>query len=262
MSEQYNPQIFDNPDLWEDYDSAGEISAKVPLILEKIPADVESIIDVGCGNGAITNQFPQGMRVLGVDLSEEALRHVTREKLQRSCDDIHGVGDASFDLVFSSELLEHLPSDLVRKTLWEFDRITRKYIFIGVPHEEQLPFYLVKCPECQTSFHAYGHLNSFNADKLGELLGDSYRLIWTTTLGKKVRPYHPFLLKLRHRYAGKYFAPSPYTICPQCGNRDYPQHRGNLLSKLFNGLNLMVRAPLKDYWMMALFQKADPLKGE
>lgn len=255
MEEHYNQRIFENTELWENYDTAGEIRAKIPLIMEKIPAGVQSIIDIGCGNGDITNHFPEQYRVLGVDLFEEALRHVTREKIRCSCDDIAPVKDGEFDMVFSSELIEHLPSEMLQRTLGEFRRIARKYIFISVPYREQLPYYHIKCPDCNTIFHAYGHLNSFTVEKIDRMLGDEFRVIWQTTLGKRVREYNPLLLRWRHNLAGKYFAPSKYTVCPACENRTFPEHRGNLLSKVFNGLNLVVPARKKDYWLMGLFER-------
>lgn len=255
MKEHYNQHIFNIPEVWEDYDSTGEISAKIPLIMEKIPTDVSSIIDVGCGNGEITNLFPEKYSVLGVDFSEEALKHVKTDKLKSSCDDMSEVSDRSFDMVFSSELLEHLPSEMLKNTLSEFDRISSKYIFISVPNQEQLQHYHIKCPSCSTVFHAYGHLQSFTVKNLHQMLGDSYRVIWSTTSGKQVKSYNPWLLNLRHRIAGKYFAPSKYTVCPNCENRDYPEHKGNLLSKVFNGLNHLIPSRSKNYWLMALFVK-------
>ncbi len=253
MEEHYNKRIFDNSELWENYDISGEIKAKLPLIMDNLPSDVASIIDVGCGNGEITNNFPNKYKVLGVDLSEEALTHVKKENICCSCDDISPVKDQSFDMVFSSELIEHLPSELLDRTLREFTRIARKYIFISVPNQEQLPYYHIICPSCHTLFHAYGHLNSFTVEKIHHMLGSKYNILWQTTSGKRARNYNTFLLKLRHELAGKYFAPSKYTICPKCGNREYPEHKGNLLSKILNGLNLLIPARKKDYWLMAIF---------
>ena len=255
MEEQYNQLIFDNQEIWEDYDSAGEIKAKLPLIMNQIPEDVKSIIDVGCGNGAITNHFPEHYQVLGVDLSEEALKHVTRDKIRCSCDEISPVKDGSYDMVFSSELIEHLPSEMLDRTIAEFKRIARKYLFISVPNQEQLLYYHIKCPSCGTKFHAYGHLTSFTIEKIQQMLGDEFRVLWSTTSGKKVRGYNAWLLRLRHKYAGKYFTHSKYTVCPQCENREYPEHKGSPLSKILNGLNLIIPARKKDYWLMALFER-------
>lgn len=251
----YNQLIFDGKGIWENYDSSGEIKARIPAIMARIPTDVRSIIDIGCGNGEITNRFPEDYRVLGVDLSEEALKYVEREKIRCSCDNIPQVKDQEYDMVFSSELLEHLPLEMLENTLSEFKRIASKYIYISVPNREQLEVCDIKCPSCDAVFHAYGHLHSFTEEKIGQLLGSDFRVIWHTTTGKRVRGYNRLLLKWRHKHAAVYFAPSDNTICPNCENRKYPKHKGNILSKICNGLNLLIPVKKKNYWLMVLLER-------
>lgn len=254
MSQNYNTSIFENSDLWANYDQTGEIKNKLPFIFGKIPEDVTSIIDIGCGNGEITNSFPEKYSVLGVDNSKEALHYVKKDKILCSADQIP-VQDQSFDMVFSSELIEHLPERLLIDSVKEFKRIAKKYIFISVPFNEQLENSYIKCPKCKEVFHAYGHLNSFTVESLSKLLGSEYKLLWADTDGKSVKNYNLTILKMRHKYAGKYFAPSKFTVCPACENRDFDKHVGNFLSKIFNGINLLIPKRPKKYWLFALFEK-------
>ena len=254
MAQDHNQPFFQNEDLWANYDVAGEIERKLPLLFSRIPEEVVSILDVGCGNGVITNNFPVKYRVVGVDSSPEALKYVTREKILCSADNIP-VGDRSFDMVFSSELIEHLPGDVLAGTIREFKRISRRYLFISVPNNEHLEFCLIYCPQCHATFHAYGHLNSFSSGDLGKLFNDEFNMIWHTTLGKKVKDYNKNLLRLRHALARKYFAPTQYTVCPYCGNNEFEKIRGNILSKIINGINLIMPRKVKHYWLMALFER-------
>lgn len=254
MKEGYNQEIFKNADLWANYDLAGDIEKKIPLLFNHIPADVESILDAGCGNGAITNKFPGNYRVVAIDSSDEALKYVEKDKILCSADEIP-VANHSFDMVFSSELIEHLPSGILRGTIGEFKRIARKYIYISVPNNEHLEFNYILCPLCGQEFHAYGHLNSFSLSALENLLKDEFRLIWHTTSGKRVKTYNPVLLKLRHKYARKYFAPNQFTVCPHCGNKAFGIHKGNLISKFLNGMNLILPKRGKKYWLIALFER-------
>ena len=254
MVQVYNQSIFRNKDLWANYDQSGDIQRKLPKLFSHIPAEVESILDAGCGNGAITNHFPKKYRVVGIDSSSEALKFVTTDKILCSADNIP-VGDRSFDMVFSSELIEHLPADILNGTINEFKRIARKYVFISVPNDEYLEFSNIFCPKCSGVFHAYGHLNSFSADDLKRLLDDEFNMIWQTELGKKVKVYNHTLLRLRHKYARKYFAPSEYTVCPHCGNKEFEKIRGNFLSKIINGLNIVIPRKVKCYWLIALFER-------
>jgi hypothetical protein len=70
-----------------------------------------------------------------------------------------------------------------------------------------------------------------------------------------VKEYHKILLRLRHTYAKKYFAPAAYTVCPICGNKEFEKIKGNALSKIINGINLLMPRKTKHYWLMALFER-------
>ncbi len=254
---KYNKQIFANKELWDNYDVSRDIQRKMKVIKQFIPDDVQSILDVGCGNGEITNNFDPKYYVVGVDNSKEALTYVKRDKLLSSSDNMDKIKDRSFDMVFSSELIEHLPEKVLLDTIKEFKRISKKYILISVPNNEDLNYSLIKCPECGSLFHAYGHLHSFKLQDLEQLMGNDFQVIKHTTLGKKVKPYNKTLLHIRHKLGKVYFAPNEFTVCPICHNKRFPEHKGNLISKICNGLNLILPVRKKRYWLMVLFQRME-----
>ena len=68
---------------------------------------VQTILDVGCGDGAITNRLGEEWDVTGVDMSTAALEHVTTAAIQASATELP-LADGWFDLVASIEMLEHL----------------------------------------------------------------------------------------------------------------------------------------------------------
>jgi len=244
---------FENSDLWNNYDISGMIKEKVKLVLDYIPDDVNSIIDIGCGNGIITNQFAKNYSVLGVDISKEALSFVKTKKLHSSSAKID-VADNSFDMVFSSELLEHLPKEILIATINEFKRITKKYIFITVPNMELLSKTFVKCDKCNHIFHACGHLNSFTVADIIKLISKDFIQLRTDYFGPQIKEYNKTLLNIRQKYANRWFLPDKYSICPKCGNKDFSPKRGNIISKICNGLNLLISGK-RHYWLFILFEK-------
>ena len=81
-------------------------------------------------------------------------------------------GDAGFDAVVASEVLEHLTDEVLRPGLGEVARVLRPGgRFIGtVPAEELLDESLTVCPSCGHQFHRWGHVQSFSAARLKEVL--------------------------------------------------------------------------------------------
>lgn len=105
-----------------------------------LPSDVAQVLEVGCGEGfsaqAVLTDRPQ-ITSYGGDLSFEAVIEARiRFPAMR-----YGVIDAtrlpyrdkSVDLIFSLEVLEHLPQPDV--AIREFKRVSRRYLLLSVPNE-------------------------------------------------------------------------------------------------------------------------------
>jgi SAM-dependent methyltransferase len=94
----------------------------------------DAALDFGCGVGRLTATLADHFgSVTGVDISEPMLARA-RELLagQPGCrvicndrPDLSCFADASFDLVYSSLVLQHMPGDLAVGYLREFIRVTR-----------------------------------------------------------------------------------------------------------------------------------------
>lgn len=255
---------MDNKAFYEKFDWASfkydTLKPKVEKVLMSIPEDVKTILDVGCGNGIITNVLGQNYDVTALDRSSEALKFVETKKINSSADAIP-LKDSSFDMVFSSELLEHLPDKVLDGTIKEIKRISNKYIFITVPNDENPDKLLIKCPKCNYIYNSPSHLRSFNLNKLQKLFPD-YKLNNSFTFGKKVRYYNPVILKLKRNLTpAKSWIPYFWidkskrkTTCPGCENEFENEYKFNPITTGLDTLNVLI-SPKKDYWLFAIFEK-------
>ncbi len=101
-------------------------------LLEEIPKDVESLIDIGCGRGivgAITRIYRTPKRLVGIDIFQD---HIDFCKKYRIYDELHRLDLRIVPLPFSNqefsvatcvETIEHLPKRKGEKLLNELYRI-------------------------------------------------------------------------------------------------------------------------------------------
>ena len=102
----------------------------------------ESVLDVGCGEGVLTERWAQRLgssRVVGVDLDDPKLRAEwaarPRDNLEFRATDGGRLPFAAdeFDLVAAIEALEHIPAP--EQTLAEMARLARRHLLVSVPRE-------------------------------------------------------------------------------------------------------------------------------
>ncbi|SRR5579884_1745278 len=106
-------------------------------------ADPQSILDVGCGEGVLTERWAQRLGekpVLGIDLPDPKLeaQWTTRRRpnLEFRTMDVDGLAqlpEGSFDLAAAIEVLEHVPDP--DRTLAEMARVAARHLLISVPRE-------------------------------------------------------------------------------------------------------------------------------
>jgi len=125
----FERDYYEQSALWEkDFLSIPAERERIIETIEIIPPDVQTILDVGCGNGAFLNSLPDGYQAIGLDFSREALKYV---KTKANCGDIVALPfkSASFDLVTCLEVLEHLSSGVFEKALSELQRVSKRKIW-------------------------------------------------------------------------------------------------------------------------------------
>lgn len=82
-----------------------------------------------------------------------------------------------FDVVFCSEIIEHLSRDQIQQGLNEVSRILKPNgVLLGtVPFNENLFEGRVVCPDCGSVFHRIGHQQTFDLNSLSAVLPKSLK---------------------------------------------------------------------------------------
>jgi SAM-dependent methyltransferase len=105
-------------------------------------ADPESVVDVGCGEGVLTEQWAERLghgRVVGVDLDDPKLRAEWDRRRRPNLEfRVSGApalpfDDGEFDMASAIEVLEHLPDP--ETALAELSRVARRHLLVSVPRE-------------------------------------------------------------------------------------------------------------------------------
>ena len=266
----YKKDYYEQSCFWgRDYLNDPVEAERINTTIRMIPDGSRSILDAGCGNGAfintIVNLFPDKFeRIVGLDSSVEALKHVKTEKINRSIGSMPFETD-SFDLVSCLEVLEHLPEQEFREGISEIQRVSKKYILISVPNSENIAQSLVLCPKCYCAFNPYFHMRSFKKETLGNLF-TSFKPITIVEMGSEIYfySYNEKLFFLRLGY--KKPSVPPTAICPQCGYKNKPNsliggtkqvcHTPKYqksLSLLFR--HFFAKRIKKKRWLLALYEK-------
>lgn len=145
----------------------------------------QRVLNIGVGDGSFERlSLKNGINIYSLDPSEKSINQL-KEKLNLG--DKAKVGYSQeipfennfFDVVVMSEVLEHLSDDILEKTLPEIRRVLKDSgLFIGtVPARENLNESIAVCPECACRFHRWGHVQSFDNNRLRNLLNNFFKIV-------------------------------------------------------------------------------------
>jgi len=138
----------------------------------------ERVLNIGVGSGKLEEILVNlGVEIWSLDPCGESIDRL-RDELAMDNRAVEGYSNELpfqkdyFDKVIMTEVLEHLPDDILNKTLDEVYRVLKVHgVFTGtVPYREILTDNNVICPHCETEFHRWGHRQSFDKSSLGEIL--------------------------------------------------------------------------------------------
>jgi SAM-dependent methyltransferase len=100
--------------------------------------DFRTVLDAGCGSGIVVRHFlSKGYVARGIELSEWIVQTQCPDLLQDGIVQIGSLEDLpyhdnSFDLVFSSDVLEHIPEEAIPRVVSELVRVSRRDLFLSI----------------------------------------------------------------------------------------------------------------------------------
>lgn len=154
-----------------------------------------SVLDVGCGEGVVTERLARRLaptEVLGVDADEEHLREEWQTRRTPNLSFATGsaydlpFADGSFDLVCAIEVLEHLQRP--RDALAEMSRVAGRALLLSVPSEPAWRISHMLAGRNLRSFgDSPGHINHWSQRGFAGLVSGYGRL-------EKVEPVFPWTL--------------------------------------------------------------------
>lgn len=139
LNQHYEGRYDDRELLWRRLGAIDKAS-NIQQLLAGEP--VETVLEVGCGTGAVLAEVARrgiGQGHVGVDVADPA-DHADRQALGMDMRCYDGktlpFADASFDLVYASHVIEHVPEP--RTLLAEMSRVARRLVYVEVPCELHL----------------------------------------------------------------------------------------------------------------------------
>lgn len=202
---------------WSEHDFFQSGIDEIGTLLDELPRDLrrDAALDFGCGAGRLTRALGrQFARATGIDISPTMIGHARRLNAQEPhCEfvvndraDLSLLGDATFDLVYSNITLQHMPTELSRRYIEEFFRVTRQDGVVVF----QIPAEFVGAPLPRTPLNEPLPASAFRAE------------IRAMTRGIRCAPGERFALVMRVRNTSDTFWPAG-----SVGNGDYSLRIGN-----------------------------------
>jgi SAM-dependent methyltransferase len=129
------------------------------------------LLNIGAGNGYFEKMAAaQGWEIYSLDPDEKTITRLKSFGINAVQGHIEKMvfENSQFDFVVASEVLEHLSAEQCDLGLAEVKRVLKPGgWFIGtVPHRENLHQNTVFCPYCNSVFHRWGHMRSFELKTL------------------------------------------------------------------------------------------------
>lgn len=216
MKAQNNIHYYEKSTIWDQVLQTYQ-SNLIHAFKHYWPKKVSSVLDVGCGDGKIThalaNAFPD-VKFHAYDQAQEVLRRLEVPYSQGNATSLP-FKDSSFDLVMSTDLMEHLSDQDEQKAISELFRVSRNWVFITVPYKENLLESTAKCSRCQNLYHINWHQRSYDLNTIARKRDPDFEFCGAILSGDAKNHRLKEEIKYRRNVIGEW-ASWEWAQCPHC----------------------------------------------
>lgn len=244
----------------EKYRSSPGETERVEELFALLPPSGRFALDIGARDCHLSRIMAERFeRVFALDLDRPEIEHPSIEPVEGNIIDLP-FEDNQFEAVLCAEVLEHIPSHLLEQACREIARVAKGKVVIGVPYRQDLRSGRTTCQHCGRANPPWGHVNSFDEDRLRSLFGnltlEKISYVGTTIEGTN------WISAMLLDYAGNPFGTwQQDEACVHCGDaigsppvRTLPKRIATRLAFVINHLQAKFAKP-RGNWIHVLFSK-------
>jgi hypothetical protein len=229
-------------------------------IIENLNGPSNNALDIGARDGHFSKLLAKYYdSVIALDLEKPSFKHDNVTCIQGDVTNLK-FDDGDFNLVFCAEVLEHIPTNMLKNACSELSRVSNNYILIGVPYKQDIRAGRLTCYSCGKINPPWGHVNSFNDERL-ESLFPEYCVKEKFFVGK-VNSFTNSISTALMDYAGNpYGTYSQEEPCIHCGKKIILPPKRTLLQKVATKISFYIKYIQTTFtnehpnWIHVLFQR-------
>jgi hypothetical protein len=220
-------------------------------------------LDIGARDGHFSFLLAERFEeVYALDLEQPVLAHPTIRCLKGDVTRLE-FNDKMFDLVFCTEVLEHIPKRSLEAACKELARITKQYLLIGVPYKQDIRVGKTTCCWCGNINPPWGHINVFDEIMLKGLFPSLHlaQVTYVETTQDITNSFTSFIMNLAGNPYGTYMQEEP---CVFCGKKLVAPGTITIPQKILVKIGLLPQTIQRIFckphpqWVHILFKVPDP----
>jgi hypothetical protein len=220
--------------------------------LDALPKDIVTGLEVGFNDCRVTKYLRDKIDLVSIDLPRDVHNP---DGYRLAFADIQSLPftDKAFDIVICTEVLEHLPVDVLLRGVEELQRVSRRYVLVSVPYQQRVWNETFKCSNCGYVGNSMGHLHYMDERKVDGLFRKASRV--KTDMVGRIAGYAPDWLYKASNLFGNAWSNFAAGVCPACQLSDRavgPNPIGFVLQRLIWRIEDRVKA--RPAWVVMLFR--------